>query len=437
VKENKDYRYVGWIPCVNGHLDFGLTKVGIKGGFTTPEHKDLSVIDENLSANGSHADSHVRRIILQSWVDWRDTKLDNENNTIGQFRLFTCGEVNESPDMDERALHATILIYPLDAEPDDLNEKREMPLHNLTHNICKDNIDEQYTKLKALLKEGEHISGLKEDCLKAVLDIKIEPNGLIFLDYENSSSALDADSKYVIARQVYYYIKYSTHSHKHHIDEQDSLTTITTNDSEAPLRLLTQLKRELTTLSRIAKFDNSTHPTNNSLGIIAYSKSLVIACRTLGMLSEEKAQVELERLDNVKESFSALDGSIKYIDSAYELIASKAKVWLGFSLIFLWGISNFLFESAPTKYEIKQAYVVPLAIAILAGVVYHLFTKYYKIRNNAIRVKEIYYLNKLGSSLKIILALCGLICLIWLANEDEPATHFLHIFKTVFPQEDI
>ncbi|RUP80849.1 hypothetical protein C7Y69_10910 [Alteromonas sp. KS69] len=155
------------------------------------------------------------------------------------------------------------------------------------------------------------------------------------------------------------------------------------------------------------------------------------------MLSEEKAQVELERLDNVKESFSALDGSIKYIDSAYELIASKAKVWLGFSLIFLWGISNFLFESAPTKYEIKQAYVVPLAIAILAGVVYHLFTKYYKIRNNAIRVKEIYYLNKLGSSLKIILALCGLICLIWLANEDEPATHFLHIFKTVFPQEDI
>ena len=37
MKEIKDYRYVGWIPCVNGHLDFGLTKVGIKGGFTTPE----------------------------------------------------------------------------------------------------------------------------------------------------------------------------------------------------------------------------------------------------------------------------------------------------------------------------------------------------------------------------------------------------------------
>ena len=435
MKEIKDYRYVGWIPCVNGHLDFGLTKVGIKGGFTTPEHKDLSVINVNLSANGSHADSHVRRIVLQSWVDWRDTELDNENSSIGRFRLFTCGEVNESPDMDKRALHATVLIYPLDAEPDDLTAKQKMPLHELSHDICKDNIDEQYTKLKTLLRKGEQISGLKKDCWKAVLNIQIEPNGLIFLDYEDSSSALDEDSKYVIARQVYYYVKYSTHSHKHHIDEQDSLTTITTNDEEASLRLLAQLKRELTTLSRIAKFDNSTHPTNNSLGIIAYSKSLVIACRELGMLSEDKAKVELDRLDNVKESFSALDSSIKFIDSAYELIASKAKVWLGFSLIFLWGISNFLFVSEPAKYKIKQAYVVPVAIFILAGVVYHLFTKYCKIRHNAIRVKEIYYMSKQSSFFRIFVSIVALSILVWLANQDSPATHLLHILEMKFSEE--
>lgn len=425
MTENKKYEFVGWVPCVNGHLDFGLSKVGIKGGFTSPEHKDLAVIEENLSAN-SLPDHHARKIVLQSWVDWRDTELDNEDEGIGRFRLFVCGEVNESQNMDERYLTATVLIYPLEAEPQDLEAKTKMRLHDLSHGLNQDNINQRFAELKSLLEQGENIAELKSDCLKASFDIKVEPNGLMFLDYIDSSSKLDQESSFIIARQVYYYIKYSLHSHRHHIDEQDSLTTITKNTEGAGLRLLSQLKRELTTLSRIAKFDNSTHPTNNSLGIVAYSKSLVVACQQSELLDSDKSRTELDRLCSVKESFSALDGSIKHNETKTELISSKAKVWLGFSLIFLWGISNFLFESATGKVSIEQPIVVPVAVFILALTTYHLFTSYYKIKHNPEKIKNIYYLEKRSVSIKIVIALLLLITLGWLGKTKEPATYLLH-----------
>ena len=37
--------YIGWIPCINGHLDFGLMRPGIQGGFTDLNSKDENAIE--------------------------------------------------------------------------------------------------------------------------------------------------------------------------------------------------------------------------------------------------------------------------------------------------------------------------------------------------------------------------------------------------------
>lgn len=68
----KTYSYSGWIPCINGHLDFSLAKVGIKGGFTNADYKDGKVVEKNYSLD-SLSDSHHRGVVLQSKVDWRDS----------------------------------------------------------------------------------------------------------------------------------------------------------------------------------------------------------------------------------------------------------------------------------------------------------------------------------------------------------------------------
>ena len=385
------HRYEGWIPCVNGHLDFGLMKVGIKGGFTASDFKDVNVVEKNFSSN-EKPDSHHRKIILQSKVDWRDT--EDEDNTIGQFRLFTCAEVNQSTKMNDRFLYGNVLIYPLAAEPESVQNKTKMKLHELSHEVDEDNSNKVFHDLSALLRQGSKISDLKADCFKATLNILIKPNGIIYLDYVDTTSELDEESQYVIARQVYYYIKYSLHSHRHHIDEQDSITTITSNDSNAGTRLLCQLKRELTTLSRVAKIDKSTHPTNDAYGIIAYSNSLVTACINEGLMKESEGNTELHRLNNVRDSIAALEDNIKRSETIKELISSKAKVWLGFSLIFLWGVSNFLFRNPNAQIDFDMPYAIPIAILFVAFVVYKAFTEYYKTKHDPLKVKEVYYLNK-------------------------------------------
>ncbi len=35
-----DYTHIGWIPCINGHLDYGLMSPGISGSFTNKKLQD-------------------------------------------------------------------------------------------------------------------------------------------------------------------------------------------------------------------------------------------------------------------------------------------------------------------------------------------------------------------------------------------------------------
>ncbi len=117
----KKYTHVGWIPCINGHLDFGLIKPGIVGGFTNRDVVDSKTTLVNFPYEG-FSDSHTRKIMMQSKVDWKDNQ--NSENT-GLFRVFVLGTVTKSEDLDQRTLQGNIYVYPANLEPNAERRKYE------------------------------------------------------------------------------------------------------------------------------------------------------------------------------------------------------------------------------------------------------------------------------------------------------------------------
>lgn len=395
------YEYIGWIPCVNGHLDFGLTKVGIKGSFSSPNLYDKKTVEKNLSLS-SLADSHQRAIILQSKVDWRDSPSDD--HSIGNFRVFVAGQVLPSPNMDDREFEGHILIYPLCAEPDEKLNVRRINAHTAAHNITAENASATFPEIIKLYSSPNKIRGLKDDCFVTSIKFKIRPNGLTRLKFNPNGSNLDERSQFLIARQAFYYLKYSVHSHRHHENKQDSLTTITRLDSDCGLRLVCQLKRELTNLGRIQKIDNRVSQESNTDGIIAYSRSLLVGLKQEELISDHEAEIEEKRLKNIATSFNSQEKKIKQGDDKNELIKQKSKVWIGFSLIFLWGTANYLFSiPLDKKGAIPEPYfyLTPLVIFIAAISIYISLKTYYKYVEKVDNLANIYNIEYIPTLLKI------------------------------------
>jgi len=103
---HEPYSFVGWIPCVNGHLDFGLIRPGIRGGLTKEEIKDKKISAISYSPIGQN-DNHTRRIALQSWVNWQDERaiqlkyglLDNSHRI--NIRLAMLDQILEHLNFDD------------------------------------------------------------------------------------------------------------------------------------------------------------------------------------------------------------------------------------------------------------------------------------------------------------------------------------------------
>ncbi len=404
------YEYIGWIPCVNGHLDFGLTKAGIKGGFSSPNLYDKKTVEKNFSLS-SLADSHERAIVLQSKVDWRDSP--SPDHSIGNFRVFVAGQVSPSSNMDDRDFVGHILIYPLCAEPDEKLKVRRVNAHTSAHNITAENVATRFPEIIELYSSPHKIRGLKSDCFVTSIKFKIRPNGLTCLKFNPNGSELDQRSQFLIARQAFYYLKYSVHSHRHHENKQDSLTTITRLDSHCGLRLVCQLKRELTNLGRIQKIDNRVSQESNTDGIIAYSKSLLIGLTQEKIISDQEAKTEEKRFNNIAASFNSQEDKIKQSDDKNELIKQKSKVWIGFSLIFLWGTANYLFSVPLDKKEVipePYFYLTPFVIFIAALSIYIGLKIYYKYVEKVDNLAKIYSIKYTPTLIKV-----GFLALIFFA----------------------
>lgn len=341
---NGFYEHIGWVPCVSGHLDFGKVNVGLHGVFMPHISNGLkglwnrSQVDKNRDeinfAASGYADSHHRRIVLQSWVDWRDSDRGD-----GRTRVVVSAEVNPSDSLDERYLKGRILLFPKRYDEEFSTEHKSLmdlvgkvtvsyksyissidpnrpQKNNDLREVCNLHWDALNDRLKSSSPFGKDLEHAY------LMDFLITANGFVFIKFVPSGSdeaadGVDPDDAYTACRQAFYYLKYSIHKHKHHGEKADALTTIVpwpshpyrkteSNDPREAvgLKLIGQLKRELTEIKRARQVDNSPgHAT--PLGIIGYLRSLINSCKAQELLSPEVANRELAWVDGVTQSFEA------------------------------------------------------------------------------------------------------------------------------------
>lgn len=403
IRDEMTYSHIGWIPCINGHLDFGLMIPGIVGSFTTNSLTDPKT--SSINYGYIHRDGHhARRIIIQSKVDWKDTRNDDFN---GEFRVVLIAEANESDDLDKRKLKGSLYIYPLSSEPDLDNGKSELPWFAPIHaandtlneykdnkqedwDVVKDKLNSNYMALKAILSDFDK-NPIESHFYEISFDVN--NNGLTKLLLSSSSSDAQDDSvKYLVIRQAFYYVKYSLHSHKHHFSQEDSLTTIvpfnTDLKEQAGLRLLGQLKRELTNIKRTYS-SGGNRAFCDEQGIIAYMSSFCVSLKCDGYLSKPIYCREVEYLKSVQASFSVQTDKQEKRDKRIQEIKSTYRVYvaLGLSLVsvvWLTTIRNFM--NYEDKNQIVNSYsllenILILAACLFGGLYVYRSQVNYKIKN--------------------------------------------------------
>lgn len=396
-----DYTHIGWIPCINGHLDYGLMKPSIKGGFTNLNYVDEKTTCVSYSYNHRNNAHHARRFMMQSKVDWRDTADDDYD---GNFRVFLIASANQSSSLDERSLEGSIFIYRSAHEPKLRNERQKLEYFEIIHSAKKEleeyndsmghdwdryskGLDEKYFRLEKSLQSIQ-------SCF--LVNFKVLPSGLSYLTLASNKVELDHDSKYALIRQAFYYLKYSLHEHKHHDNQTDSLTTVVSlediksefkevaqQNSAIALKLLGQLKRELTSIKR-SYSDGETAQVTDAQGVIAYMKSLLETMYSLGFLGKEKYLREANYLVSLSSSFDAQTNKIQRNEQKTDQIKSRNRVVFGWlisivSLLFLIFSRFYLRSGAEDEkhafnYGWGELSVCVLFIGVVVAVVYKKIT---------------------------------------------------------------
>ncbi|MGO3346271.1 MAG: hypothetical protein ACTIM4_13505 [Marinomonas sp.] len=392
-----EYTHLGWIPCINGHLDFCLIKPTLGGSFTRNKEKDNNKININYSHQYRNNLHHSKRFMMQSKVDWKDT---DESRLDGTFRVFLVAESKHSDLLDARDLCGDIFLYQASKiESEVLDERKKLPQFELIHE-AKD-IFEKYKKNKTDLNWEDTVkklddiyyslkSNLESDESIYKVSFESTANGLTLLTL-NSKQELTEESSYTIIRQAFYYLKYSLHDHKHHDSQQDSLTTIieykddATGKKNAALKMIGQLKRELTTIKRSYSSGEKSQ-TTDAQGVISYLNSLIETCFYEDFLDKKTYQREKEYLKSVSSSFTAQTKKIESISSIEEKIKSRNRVVFGWTLsligmFFLFSSRNYLKENEKLKtivfnFDFTEFFFIFFSFSIALYLSYKVFTEF-------------------------------------------------------------
>lgn len=375
-----DFQYCGWIPCLSGHLDFALMRVGMAGDkfgeggpsikerctrwFRKKYRKTDHVTDSFNFAYADHPQRHYRRIALQSWYDWRDTRTGMD----GRFRVIVVAESNRSVDPDNRTLQGYVCIFPRAyAYEEDVSPARRIGSNSIMQIFdTMRETEKQYPDIDPLLpdlrrlekyqqRQNESWRQLYDRMLsEAPLDIhsdlsevylvqfRVESNGIIGLSYiqEQNSPRRPNEHGFIVARQAYYYLKYSLHKHKHHNDDSDTLTTIIPyrSDEKALIgqTLLLQLKRDLVFLKRSGITTGSHHSrSTDALGVLAYAKSLAQACANSNLMTHEITRREMTNLEAIADSLSVNNAVFAQDTLQKANAAQTARQWATIGLAYI------------------------------------------------------------------------------------------------------
>ncbi|WP_304637695.1 MULTISPECIES: hypothetical protein [Pseudoalteromonas] len=435
-KTESSYKFVGWIPCISGHLDFGLLNVGLQGGFTNSKRKDPNSFCPNFAKVG-FKDSHARRSVIQSWVDWKD-RIDSD----GDYRVCVISEANSSEDLNKREMYGTAVVYRKKYETaqgeynctlldalHDLNATYEQKARNCTPSEWS-SIQKELNQLWEIAvglvptsstpSPSQQLFGESEEVMPDVyrVDFRIKADGLTYLSFVNLHGQsieknseiirLTDEDRFIICRQIFYYLKYSLHVHKHHEHQADALTSIVPNNPQAGLKLVGQVKRELSAIKRIQLFHKRLHHTSEAIGIIGYLNSLLVALKDKGFLDDEDYEKELVRSCSLEKSFSGQSARIEDSFKKRSHISSTAKqttmMMMSYVSLCLIAFIN-LFKShtstaveSPLLNQLGQGQLnfvlLPITMLISIAGFYFTLTFYYKLREENLSFwKKVYTFN--------------------------------------------
>ncbi len=300
----KHFDYVGWIPCVSGKLFYEYCACGL-------HHKDgYFSINHTEEFNGSNQ----RFVILNSEVNWKDTR---DKDLSGDYLVTLVAQQNAS----SPELHGKVFISGIEPPP----KKKKPSSTGVDYSINYDFIETtrlELKKIKETADAGDHISQLyadfesyigkaetgSPDCFE--VEFEISDSGITFLNQAKAKNDIPRDSSelFVVARQAFYYLKYSLHKHQHHNIDDDSLTTIhevPPDCEDIGSILINDLKHGLVEIKR--KFTASDfYLIYDTKGIVSYGQSLINSCLSQKLISEEDAKAQQKWFDSTSDSIQAI-----------------------------------------------------------------------------------------------------------------------------------
>lgn len=386
--------YIGWVPCLSGSLLFQYTELGLG-------QSDIFLVNY-LNRNVLTGVRDKRYIVASSICDWKDSIGSREN---GVFRVVISGSVIEQEDgfagiayliprkpasncaqsdTGENQLQQEMAsLVAMSRAPDD--EAFSMPIREFVDSECE-----------------KIITGINNKFIHKVA-FHIDSKGLTYLAYAGqkapSATMFEVPElpsieqrihKYTLCRQVFYYLKYLLHRHRHHDRSNDSLTTVHSilpDNKKNANNLMDDLKRGLVDIKRAAR-----HGRKDLSGIAEYGKSLVLCCSNKGWIKEQQAENEQALFRNLAASITLLcnrnvafgDGIKNIILVSYQLMAIVFLFLTPFLLISFHqrgpdpshggtSLPNFLMQIVHGNYSVLLAfYLCIVAISILVATLLHI-----------------------------------------------------------------
>lgn len=307
------FDYIGWVPCISGHLLFEYTECGL-----TDKKRNIYAEINHVELDAKF-NTPCRYIAVSSRVDWKDgnTKL------YGIYRVVLLA----SNPINTDQLEGKVYIIP-DNNPEWESRNIEEKLLNLKKlTISDQDMRKEFLNLRIILDECPQIG--------FVINFKLNRSGFTFLRHHNKNVKTTAETSFVVSRQAYYYIKYAFHKHAHHDKSAESLTTtfsLPGRDNAIGMILIQDLKRSLVQLKRDFTVSNY-KLLLQSKGIVSYAKSLLVSCNKEGFILIKDYEAEKAYIENIGES---LEVAAKKIESG---IAVEEKVSANFRAIVLFALA--------------------------------------------------------------------------------------------------
>jgi hypothetical protein len=280
-EETNNFKYIGWVPCVSGQLCYSFIKC-----LLGKEHKKFTY-NHKIRPDIRSCSKHL--IALKSSIDWKD-RPDKEADGDWEVYLVAKSVVGKK-------LIGNIFIYPTE-DQDELSTVKST--YGLLTNTT-DSHEELHTKL-----ESELIDHDKSDEFYQI-NFEMTESGITTLKVVTNDESLSDQDEYVLCRQAFYFLKYSLHTHKHHSDTLDSLTTVHPIGGDKTVlgeKLIFDLKQSLVDINRRPKYLKR-EIKYNFTGIISYMKSLLEACKKEGIISDENYEHEINLIKNTTQSYQS------------------------------------------------------------------------------------------------------------------------------------